>query len=243
MSGGCLRGSGGGNRRGYIGLLMLLIVVVVGMLIYYMSMGGRIEDEPTAEQLANPDEYPWVEEHRLRKEGTEAEYAPSGEQARISEPIQIVAEVKDGQYRRGDIHILIRADGLADGAWTADYGTVSPRIDYTVMQGNFKGNIDPSKIYRDAAGEDASKLFLICRGTFLILESNMESGKVRKVTGYIYVVGWIERDLSAFGRIHLTSDKQAQEILEWEGKAEAFVGFVGSIRVDEASKDWVRRWD
>jgi hypothetical protein len=200
---------------------MLLIVVVVGMLIYFVSMGGRIEDEPTAEQLANPDEYPWVEEYRLRKEGAAAEYSPSADQASITEPIQIVAEVKEGRYGRGDMHISIGPDGFAEGAWKADYGTVSPRIDYTVMKGDFKGNIDPSKVYRNERGEDASKLFLICRGTFLILETNMDTNKVRKVTGYIYVVGWIEPDLSAFGRIHVTSDKKTQEIFEWEGKAEA----------------------
>jgi hypothetical protein len=53
----------------------------------------------------------------------------------------------------------------------------------------------------------------------------METGKVRKVTGYIYVVAWIEPHLSAFGRIHLTSDKKAQQIFEWKGKATALGSF------------------
>jgi hypothetical protein len=93
------------------------------------------------------------------------------------------------------------------------------------MMGDFKGNTDPSKIYSDEEGEDRSLLFVICKGKFLILESNMDTGKVRKVTGYIYVVGWIAPDLSAFGRIHLTSDKKTQQIFDWEGKAAALGSF------------------
>jgi len=224
MSGGCLRDSGGGNRGGYIGLLMLLIVVVVGMLIYFYSMGGSIDKPPTAEQLANPDEYPWIEQNRLWKEGAEAEYAPSAEQANISGGVEILADVKEGHYARGSVRLAIAPDGFIKGGWVADYGTVSPRIDYTVMKGDFKGNIDPSKIYSDENGQDPSLLFVICRGMFLILESNMETNEVRKVTGYIYVVGWIEPDLSAFGRIHITSDKQTQQVFDWEGKAAAIGG-------------------
>jgi hypothetical protein len=205
---------------------MLLIVVVVGMLIYFVAMGGSIDEAPTAEQLANPDEYPWVQEDRLREEDEEAEYAPSAEQPDITGGVQIAAEVMEGRYRRGDIHLMIGADGFITGGWKADYGTVSPRIDYTVMMGDFEGNTDPSKIYSDEEGEDPSLLFVICKGKFLILESNMETGKVRKVMGYIYVVGWIDPDLSAFGRIHLTSDKKTQQIFDWEGKA----GTLGSFR-------------
>jgi len=219
MSGGYLADFGSGNRRGFIALLMLLIVVVAGILIYFVTMGGSIDQAPTAEQLANPDEYPWVEEHRLRKEGEEAEYAPSAEQADLSGGVQILADVKEGQYARGSIRLAIGPDGLIEGAWGADYGTVSPRIDYTVMMCKFEGNTDPSKIYSDEEGEEPSLLFLICKGKFLILESNMETGKVRKVTGYIYVVGWIAPDLSAFGRVHLTSDKKTQQIFDWEGQA------------------------
>ncbi|MHC4156835.1 MAG: hypothetical protein ACYST6_18230 [Planctomycetota bacterium] len=219
MRGGYLEDGGSGNRRGFIALLMLLIVVVVGMLIYFIAMGGSIDEEPTAEQLANPDEYPWVEESRLREEGQEAEYAPTDEQPDISGGVQIVADVREGQYSRGSVHLAIGPDGFVKGGWKADYGTVSPRIDYTVMMGDFKGNTDPSRIYSDEEGQDPSLLFVICKGKFLILESNMETNKVRKVTGYIYVVAWIEPDLSAFGRIHITSDKKTQEIFEWEGKA------------------------
>jgi hypothetical protein len=207
-----------------MGLLMLLIVVVLGMLIYFYSMGGSIDKPPTPEQLANPDEYPWVEENRLWKDGQEGQYLPSAEQADISGGVEILADVKDGQYARGSLRLPIRPDGSIKGGWVADYGTVSPRIDYTVMKGDFKGNIDPSKIYSDEIGEDQSLLFVICRGMFLILESNMETNEVRKVTGYIYVVGWIEPDLSAFGRIHITSDKQTQRIFDWEGKAAAIGG-------------------
>lgn len=113
--------------------------------------------------------------------------------------------------------MVINPDGTVEGMWSADYGIRSPRKDCTVMKANFTGNTDPSKIYTDENGEDPSKLFITTKGNFLILETDFETGKARKLVGYIYVTGWLAPDYTTFGRLHLTTDKRTQTIFRWAG--------------------------
>jgi hypothetical protein len=84
-----------------------------------------------------------------------------------------------------------------------------------IINANFKGNIDPSKIYSDEDGEDPSKLYFITRGKYLTLETNYETNKVRKINGQIYVVGWLTSEFTAFGQIHMTPNKKTQRIYKW----------------------------
>jgi hypothetical protein len=213
-----------GKHRGYA-LLMLLIVIALGMLIYYFALYPSIDRKPTAEQMKSPDEYPWVEEFRLRKRGQKAQHSPSPEQPNITEAIRLAGRVRHEEKERGTIEMVIKPDGTVEGTWMADYGVKSPRRDYTVMKADFKGNTDPSKIYAGEESEDPSKLFMITRGNFLILETDYETGEARKVAGYIYVVGWLAPDHAAFGRLHLTTDKRTQTIFEWAGKPAALFPF------------------
>jgi len=206
------------NRHGYGLLLMLLIVIAIGMLIYYYTLGPPIDKKTTREQQQSPDKYPWVQEFRLRKKGQQAQQQPSADQPNITKTIRIAGLVKDENKDRGRIEMLIRPDGTVEGVWGADYGVKSPRRDYTVMKADFKGNTDPSKIYADENGEDPTKLFIITKGQFLILETDFETGEAHKRAGYIYVVGWLGPDFKAFGRLHLTEDKSTQTIFQWSAR-------------------------
>lgn len=203
------------DRAGYALLLMLLLVVVIGMVIYYFALSPPMDRETSRMQKQFPDKYPWVEEFRLRKRGEEAQERPSAKQPNIIEAIRLGAEVREEGKGRGTIQMLINPDGTVEGTWRADYRTRAPKIDYTVINAKFKGNTDPSKIYSDERGEDLSKLYIITKGNFLILETNFETGKVRNLVGYIYVTGWIGPDYKAFGQLHITSDKKKQTIFQW----------------------------
>ena len=203
------------NRPGYALLLMLLLAVVIGMVIYYFALSPSIDRETARKQKQSPDKYPWVEEFRLRKRGEEAKQRPSAKQPNIRGTFRLGAEVRQEGKDRGTIQMLINPDGTVEGTWRADYSTRAPRIDYTVMNAKFKGNTDPSKIYSDENGEDLSKLYIITKGNFLILETDFETGKVRNLVGYIYVTGWIGPDYKAFGQLHITSDKINQTIFQW----------------------------
>jgi len=206
-----------GNRPGIVLLMMLLLVIVLGVLVYFF--GIRPEDRKTRRmQEKSPDKYPWVEEFRLHKPGEETQQLPSAKQPDITETIILKGKVNQERDERGKIAMIITPDGTVDGSWGADYSTASPRIDCTVMSAKFKGNTDPSKIYSDEYGEDLSKLYIITKGKYLILETNFDTGKVRKLSGYIYVTGWIDPGYFAFGRLHLTADKRSQIIYEWIGE-------------------------
>jgi len=210
-----LQGRGQRNRASYALLLMLLLVVVIGMVIYYFALSPQIDRETSRMQKQLPDKYPWVEEFRLRKDGEEAKERSSAKQPNIQVTSRLEAEVREDGKDRGTIQMLIHADGTVEGTWRADYRTRAPKIDYTVINAKFKGNTDPSKIYSDENGEDLSKLYIITKGNFLILETNFETGKVRNLVGYIYVTGWIGTDYKAFGKLHITSDKKEQTIFQW----------------------------
>jgi len=194
---------------------MLLLVVVIGMVIYYFALSPPIDRETSRMQKQFPDKYPWVEEFRLRKRGEEAKQRPSAKQPNIRGTFRLEAEVRQEGKGRGTIQMLIKPDGTVEGTWLADYRTRAPKIDYTVINAKFKGNTDPSKIYKNEYGEDPTKLYIITKGNFLILETNFETGKVRNLVGYIYVTGWIGPDYKTFGQLHITSDKINQTIFQW----------------------------
>ena len=204
--------------------MMLLLVIVLGVLVYFF--GIYPEDRETRRiKKQSPDKYPWVEEWRiehlgLRKPRDHEERELSDEQPNITETIQFKAKLKQQSDERGQIYFLINPDGTVKGSWSADYDTISPRMHCIVMKGDFKGNTDPSKVYTDEDGEDPSKLYIITKGKFLMLETNFETSRVRKIIGNIYLVGWLSSDLSAFGRLHISPDKKTQEIYEWEAMAE-----------------------
>ena len=208
------------NRPGLVLLMMLLLVIVLGVLVYFF--GIYPEDKETMRiQEQSPEKYPWVEEWRIehpgrRKPRQHVQEGLSEEQPNFTETIQFMAKVWEQGKERGGISMAIHPDGTVEGGWGADYDSISPRMHRLVIKGAFKGNTDPSKIYTDEEGEDQSKLYFITKGTYLILETNFETSKVRKIIGNIYVVGWLSPDLSAFGRVHITPDKKTQEIYEWE---------------------------
>ncbi len=206
------------NRPGFA-LLMLLIVVAIGMLIYYFAL-SPVDRKTAREQKKSPDKYPWVEEWRIkdRKASDSVEQPTSEEQPKITEILEYSVNVQEKRNDRGLVSFTILPDGTVEGGWAAEYDTLSPRMNYTVVKAGFKGNTDPSKIYSDTDGEDKSKLFFITKGNFLILETNFDNGKVKNVIGNIYVTGWINPDYSVTGKITITSDKKSLQAFHWQGQ-------------------------
>ena len=197
------------NRPAFVVLLMLLVIVVVGTLIWL---------DPSALFNRSDPDLPWNEEFRLLKPGQQAKHTPSPEQPNITRILLFKADVEQQQEPRGQIELVIQPDGTVEGGWAAEYNP-SPKINYLVMGADFKGNIDPSNIYTDEDGEDRSKLYFITKGKFIILETRLQSGKVRSVKGRIYVRGWVDTDYTATGEITITSDKRSFQTFSWQAKA------------------------
>lgn len=208
------------NRRGIVLLVILLLIVIFGVLIYFFGVRISPMDSETArQQQESPDEYPWVEEwrikgSRMRKGRNVAEQVVSAEQANITRVLKFIADVKHQRDNRGQIMLAIYPDGNVEGRWATDYETGSPRANH-LISASFQGNTDPSKFYEDVNGEDRSKLFLIAMGGYSELETNFETSKVRRLRGNIYVTGWINPDYSVTGKITITPDKKSLRAFHW----------------------------
>lgn len=195
------------NRPGAVLLLMLLIIVVIGALVWL---------DPSA-LFNRPDpNLPWNEEFRLLKPDQEVQH-PSEQQPEITGTLCFRADAAQHGEARGGISLFILPNGRIKGGWGGEYKPY-PEITWEVMGAQFKGNIDPSKIYIDAEGEDPTKLYFITKGRFIILETNSKTGKVRSVKGHIYTTGWLDIEYNATGEITITSDKKSFETFSWQRK-------------------------
>ena len=126
-------------------------------------------------------------------------YQPS-----IKDGLRYVAEVYEGNERRGDVSLIIRSDGDAVAIWTGDVRIGRKR--YGVVRGEgadkkniFFGNIAPLKIYEDKDGRDKRKLYVITEGFFHL----QGSSAYESLTGPAYVTGWIAKNYEAEGKLSI----------------------------------------
>jgi hypothetical protein len=148
------------TRNGYALLLMLLFVVIVGCFLYVgnpaLLFQKETQKDPSGELL------PWKEENRLVANGHPVKM-PSSAQPPLAGMIGYKSYPKENDEDRGEILVLIDTDGKVKGNWSGDFREGSD-ISYSVLAGSFNCNIDPSKVYLDASGQDPSKLYFIAKG-------------------------------------------------------------------------------
>ncbi len=195
------------SRGGAALLLLLLVVVVISVLIFL---------DPSAIFSEGGSEHPWNEEKRLVRISKEVK-KPTEDQPSIEQSWIFKADVKKDGQDRGAIEFVIKEDGRIEGFWEAEYNP-EPQITYEVMGSTFKGNIDPTKIYKDENGKDRSKLYLIAKGGFSILEWRDDKGTTRNVMGVIYLTGWLDKEYNAIGEITITSGRRNYRVFNWQAK-------------------------
>jgi hypothetical protein len=198
--------------------LSLLVLVVVGMLFWYKRMHGPVYQIGKGK---SDIAVPWRQWHDIyvRTEKGHPPGEPTEHQAQIPKTLQIVAEPDEDGRQRGRLDLVILPDGSVRGHWGGQF-IIRKDVDFQVMGCNFKGLVDPEQVYSDEQGEDPSKLFFIAKGPFVILETNDDNGKVRKLSGNIYVRGWLSVDNLIDGEIILTTDEKNFFLYTWKGKAE-----------------------
>jgi len=210
------------NRRGAILLLMLLVCVVVGVVYVSFRVGQPSVDRKTRQmQKQSPQDYPWVEQWRIKGLNKSRPWGAgkepvSGGQVQINRRSGLAGAVTSAGQERGGMSMVIEPDGTIEGKWSAEYEQAEPRSHHMITAG-FKGNTDPTKPYSGSDTEKDDRLFVIARGSFFDVDTNYENGKVQRVTGYAYLAGWIDPNLSGSGRIHLTKDMREQRIFDWTG--------------------------
>jgi len=217
------------NRRGLL-LLVVLIGIAIAAILYAIQF-STLSKSLIPPRCADPNALPWEEHGLLRKQtvlgdGLGDRRITYDEQPKITEPIGYKAKVYQQGNPCGEIHFAIFPNGTVNGSWSADYKTRSPGAHYITKadktsryaSNSFRGNIAPSKIYKDEHGEDPSKLYFITEGSFLLYERRSDS----RIRGHIYVTGWIDSEFNASGKLTLGSISEGVfQIFEWEAKPPA----------------------
>jgi len=195
------------NQPGFVVLLMLLIIVVVCGLLWL---------DPFALSGSKDKSLPWNQLKRIVPDD-EVVPSPTEQQPKFTTHMRVIAECKENEQDRGKVEILITPQGRVSGSWFADYFP-KQGLRYEVVASSFKGNIAPEYVYKDDYGEDPSKLSIITKGNFLILETRTKKGTVRKSNGSIFVTGWVDDEYDITGKVTITSDKKTYFEYEFSGK-------------------------
>ncbi|MGA1980654.1 MAG: hypothetical protein ABSG99_08880 [Sedimentisphaerales bacterium] len=195
------------NRSGVILIIMVLIVCIIGAFIWF---------DPMALIHGGGSGKPWNEERRLVPVGEKVKQPKEG-QPKISENLAFEGKIVENDDVKGVVGLFILTDGRIKGVWTGKYNP-EPEITWEVVGSRFRGNIDPTKIYKDDSGEDPRKLYFITKGDFLILETNSKTDKIKTASGAVYVTGWLDNEYNAVGKITVTSDKKTYWEYSWQSK-------------------------
>lgn len=213
MGGPWPNGSGNSARPGSI-LLMLVIGIAILALLYAWQLSASFF-RPIP-KYSDPNAMPWEEHHLIRSEalvgyGLHQRQKRSAGQLKFARTVYFEANVGFGQENRGRMEFGIGSDGSIRGSWSAGFTTGSPQVHYTALEeivgrytsNTFKGNVAPSKVYEGERGPDESMLYLIARGDFLLSVRDTQDNKTDRMSGELYLTGWLNSDYFAFGKLTL----------------------------------------
>jgi hypothetical protein len=205
---------------GYILLIGLLVVVILGLILYYKSFIGHGIETDTGQELKNP---PWRQWHNIQKYAARNGLGkPASEQPKITEPMVLSAQLLENQGERGTITLMFRPDYTIKGTWQGSY-SVGPNKarEYELTICKFEGYLVPDETHADLEKRDnPAKIYFLSKGFFMLVEYNNENRKVDKISGDIYVSGWLIPDYTIQqGRVIITSDKKHFKSFDFSGKA------------------------
>ena len=186
-----------GRNGGYAMLLMVLITMAIAAVLWI---------DPGALFGGNDEQLPWNQTESFVSRKVQVP-PPTDIQARFSTPMGIVTTCKKAGMDRGELYLAIDQQGRAYAIWNADYYP-KKGLRYEVINAMADGNIDSQKIYEDKSGEDRSRLYVIAKGAFGLMETKEKGGQMRIVSGNLYVTGWIDPDFNIKGLVTITSDKR-----------------------------------
>jgi len=197
-------------------LIALLIVIVIALALYMVDITaifGPIDKNRAYE------ERPWFEEHRIAaKENLPIKQTGKGGKIRILSQAKLKGSVQRNNENRGTVEIIIEPNGLAKGHWQCSYEHIENKTSY-IITASFEGNIDPTKNFASQKGINKKLLYFITKGKFREVKTDA-NGQQWLNEAPIYVVGWIDNDLSAKGKLFLMSnDPQAYGNAEYDWAA------------------------
>jgi hypothetical protein len=198
------------QKNGYA-LLVILIAIAIIAILYMIDLTAMFG--PT-ERIDVYAERPWFEEKRL----LDADKFPvkqTGKKGKvvIKDKTTLSGTVQRKGENRGDIEITIDPNGKAYGHWNCAYQY--PDSNYTIGA-EFAGNIDPTKIYEDKTGKNKQLLYFITKGKYQQIKTDTATGNQWPSGETIYVVGWIQKDNFAKGKLFLMTADGGNAEYDWQ---------------------------
>jgi hypothetical protein len=179
-------------------LIAIMIVVLIIVMLYMIdltAMFGPIDKNRAYE------ERPWFENQRLLgKEAFPIKQTGKKGKVVINDETVLKGSVQRNNENRGDVEIVIEPNGLAKGHWQCAYEYIDSSY---IISADFAGNIDPTKTYENENGKNKQLLYLITKGTYEQIKTDKKTGNQWPSKETIYVVGWINKDYSANGKLFL----------------------------------------
>ena len=206
---------------GYILLIGLLLVVILGLIFYYKSFVGPGIEADTGQKLKNP---PWQQWKNIQKYlARDGLGKPASEQPRITGSMVLSAQLLENQNERGTITLMFHPDCTIEGNWRGSY-SIGPNKarEYELTVCKFEGYLVPDETRLDIEKrDDPAKIYFLSKGFFMLVEYDNKNHKVDKISGNIYVSGWLVPDYTIQqGRVIITSDKKHFKSFSFSGKAE-----------------------
>lgn len=186
-------------------MLMVLATFVIIAILFMVNMPGSFLPTRGNERIDMFAEQPWFEENRLLA-GDAFPVRQTGEDGKvvIEKNTVLKGDVSRKGENRGQIEITLSPDGKAAGQCSCQYGYTDSSYQITA---EFAGNIDPTKIFKNKDGKNEKPLYFITKGKYTQVKTD-KAGKGSWTTiKNVYVVGWIEPDFSAKGKMFLMTSE------------------------------------
>lgn len=187
---------------------MILVTVVIIALLYMIDLTAMFGLDKGSEKIDYYAERPWFEENRLLMENAfPIKQTGKGGQLVVENKTVLKGDITRKDETKGQIEITITPDGKAAGTCTCQY-------EYTdsgyKIEAQFAGNIDPTKIYENQTGKNKKLLYFITKGKYKQIKTDKASKSQWTTEENIYVVGWIDTDYSAKGKMFLMIDNDQE---------------------------------
>lgn len=197
-------------------LLVVLAAIVIIAMLYMIDLTAMFGPVDPNRQY---EERPWFEEQRLvEKANLPVKQRGKGGKTLILNETVLAGPVERKGETRGEIEIIVEPNGFVQGHWQCSYEYADSKTSY-IIKANFEGNIDPTKIFEGKEGKNKKLLYFITKGKYEQIKTDKE-GKQWPSKETVYVVGWIDKDYSAKGKIFLMTADGGNAEYDWRTKAE-----------------------
>jgi hypothetical protein len=196
-------------------MLIVLATFVIIAILFMMNMPGSMGIRRSNEKIDMFAEQPWFEENRLLAENAFPVKQTGEDGKTVIEKTTILkgAIARKGE-NRGQIEITLSPNGKATGKISCQYEYTDSSYQ---IAAEFAGNIDPTKIFKNKDGKNKKLLYFITKGKYQQIKTD-KAGKGSWTTNEnVYVVGWIEPDYSARGKVFfMTSEDNGNAEYDWQ---------------------------